>query len=58
MNKTSHTEYLNLESVLIKPVSAAFRSDRIIAEQWQALNFLEKPIFRWRLTNTRILNLS
>ena len=46
MNKTSHTEYLNLESVLIKPVSAAFRSDRIIAEQWQALNFLEKPDFQ------------
>ena len=43
MNKTSHTEYLNLESVLIKPVSAAFRSDLIIAEQWQTLNFLNKP---------------
>lgn len=43
MNKTSHTEYLNLESVLIKPVSAAFRSNQIISEQWELLNFLDKP---------------
>ena len=43
MNKTAHTEYLNLESVLIKPVSAAFRSDRMISEQWQQLNYLEQP---------------
>lgn len=43
MNKTAHTEYLNLDSVLIKPVSAAFRSDLIISEQWELLNFLEMP---------------
>lgn len=43
MNHTSHSEYLKLTSVLIKPVSAAFRSDQFISEQWQQLNFLDKP---------------
>ena len=43
MNNTSHSEYLKLKSVLIKPVSSAFRSDQIISEQWQELNFLDKP---------------
>lgn len=43
MNKTAHTEYLNLDSVILKPVSAAFRSDQTISEQWELLNFLEKP---------------
>lgn len=43
MNKTSHTEYLQLESVLIKPVDAAFRSDEFISEQWEVLHYLEKP---------------
>ena len=46
MNKTSHTEYLELLSVLIKPVTAAFRSDELINEQWQGLNYLEKPNFQ------------
>lgn len=43
MKKTAHTEYLNLESVLIKPVSAAFKSDQAVSEQWEELNFLDKP---------------
>ena len=43
MNKTSHTEYLKLESVLIKPVDTAFRSDEFIAKQWEELNYLKKP---------------
>ena len=43
MNKTAHTEYLKLESVLIKPVLAAFISEKHIAEQWQQLNYLDKP---------------
>jgi len=43
MNHTSHSEYLKLGSVLIKPVSSAFISDQVISEQWQELNFLDKP---------------
>ena len=46
MSKTAHTEYLELESVLIKPVSVAFRSDLAIERQWQELNYLEKPNFQ------------
>ena len=46
MNKTAHTEYLELKSVLIKPVAAAFRSDQMISDQWQRLNYLEKPSFQ------------
>lgn len=46
MNKTAHTEYLELQSVLIKPVSVAFRSDLAIERQWQELNYLEKPNFQ------------
>jgi len=43
MNKTSHTEYLKLESVLIKPVDTAFRSNEFITKQWEELNYLKKP---------------
>lgn len=43
MSKTSHTEYLTLEAVLIKSAAAAFRSDLLISEQWKTLNFLDKP---------------
>lgn len=43
MNRTAHTEFLRLESVLIKPVSSAFVSDQRISEQWQDLNYLEMP---------------
>lgn len=43
MNRTAHSEYLNLESVLLKPVSAAFLSEQRISEQWRDLNYLEKP---------------
>lgn len=43
MNKTAHTEYLDLKSVLIKPVAAAFRSELVISDQWQELNYLQKP---------------
>ncbi len=46
MSKTSHTDYLKLERVLIKPAAAAFRSDLMISEQWKALNFLEKPTLK------------
>lgn len=40
---TSHTEYLKLKSVLVKPVELAFRSDEFIGEQWKGLHYLEKP---------------
>lgn len=43
MSKTSHTDYLKLEAVLIKSAAAAFRSDLLISEQWKTLNFLDKP---------------
>lgn len=46
MIHTAHSEYLKLASVLIKPVSNAFRSDQFISEQWQQLNFLDKPNFQ------------
>ena len=40
---TSHTDYLRLKSVLIKPVELAFRSDDFIKEQWKELHYLDKP---------------
>lgn len=43
MNLTHHTDYLKLESVLLKPVANAFRSDELLEAQWKALNFLAKP---------------
>lgn len=43
MNLTHHTDYLKLESVLLKPVSNAFRSDELLEAQWEALHFLAKP---------------
>lgn len=43
MNKTCHSEYLKLQTVLIKRAAEAFRSDVIIDEQWKFLNFLEQP---------------
>ena len=45
MKKTAHTEYLELESVLIKPVDSAFISQEKINQEWESLNFLEKPDF-------------
>lgn len=53
MNNTSHSEYLKLASVLIKPVSAAFRSDHVISEQWKALNFLDKPDLQMAINEYR-----
>lgn len=50
MNKTAHSEYLPLESVVIKPVSTAFSSDSSISEQWKELNYLSKPDFEEAVT--------
>lgn len=43
MIETSHTDYLRLESVLIKPVGLAFRSDDFIEKQWKELHYLNRP---------------
>jgi N-dimethylarginine dimethylaminohydrolase len=47
MNRvTSHSEYLKLKSVYIKPVENAFVSNEVLLEQWEDLNYLSKPEFR------------
>jgi N-dimethylarginine dimethylaminohydrolase len=43
--QTSHSEYLQLETVYLKSASNAFVSDEVLTEQWQKLNFLSKPNF-------------
>ena len=45
MNKTHHSEYLKLQSVIIKPVEHAFVSDEVLNEQWMDLDYLSKPKF-------------
>ncbi len=43
--QTAHSEYLKLETVYLKSVRNAFVSDEVLAEQWQALNYLSQPNF-------------
>ena len=45
MKTTSHSEYLSLKSVYIKPVTNAFVSQNSLSEQWEALNYLSQPNF-------------
>jgi len=45
MNTTSHSEYLKLKSVYLKPVNNAFVSDEFLKQQWSELNYLSKPDF-------------
>lgn len=45
MRTTCHSEYLKLKSVYIKPVKNAFVSEGLLKEQWQDLNYLNKPNF-------------
>ncbi|MBT8299669.1 MAG: hypothetical protein KJO52_15165 [Maribacter sp.] len=45
MMKTSHSEYLKLDSVYLKSVRNAFVSNKVLAEQWQDLNYVSKPYF-------------
>lgn len=45
MRTTCHSEYLKLKSVYIKPVENAFVSEGLLKEQWQDLNYLNKPNF-------------
>ncbi|MEJ2584132.1 MAG: arginine deiminase family protein [Robiginitalea sp.] len=43
MDLTSHSEYLPLHSVFIRPVLQAFGDQDSIAAQWQGLNYLSEP---------------
>jgi N-dimethylarginine dimethylaminohydrolase len=45
MKYTHHTEYLKLQSVLIKPVINAFVSQSHLNDQWKDLNYLGQPDF-------------
>lgn len=40
---TSHSEFLPLHSVFIRPVSEAFRDPATVAAQWEGLNYLSEP---------------
>ncbi len=42
---TAHSEYLPIDSMLIRPLSNAFISSPRIAMQWEGLNFLSQPVF-------------
>jgi N-dimethylarginine dimethylaminohydrolase len=50
MITTCHSEYGQLQSIIIKPVAAAFVSDAHIDNYWQALNFLSRP--DWQTAQT------
>ncbi len=43
MKSTSHSEYLKLKSVYLKPVKNAFVSHNQLSEQWKELNYLSQP---------------
>lgn len=45
MRATHHSEYGKLKSVFLKRADAAFGSDALISNQWQKLNYLERPDF-------------
>ncbi len=45
MKTTHHSEYLKLQSVFIKRAEEAFVSDGIVRNQWQRLNYLNRPNF-------------
>ena len=45
MNKTHHSEYGQIKSIYIKPVSEGFVSQQLISNQWEKLNYLGQPSF-------------
>ncbi len=45
MKVTHHSEYMKLDSVLIKEATDAFRSQTLVDEQWKNLNYLNPPSF-------------
>lgn len=46
MATTVHSEFGKLKQVVIKPASNAFLSDEKLAQEWQSLNYLERPILQ------------
>ncbi len=44
-NFTAHSEYLPLQSVLLRPALQAFKDPETVAAQWQGLNYLSMPDF-------------
>jgi N-dimethylarginine dimethylaminohydrolase len=49
MRSTSHSEYLKLKTVFLKPAKNAFVSDIHLSEQWRELNYLSRPDFELAL---------
>ncbi|MEZ5042410.1 MAG: arginine deiminase family protein [Saprospiraceae bacterium] len=45
MHTTHHSEYLTLQSLFIKRTEAAFVSQQLLNQQWQALHYLSQPNF-------------
>ena len=43
INRTTHSEFLPLESVILSPAATTFESDQKIQDQWKTLNYLSKP---------------
>ncbi|WP_339786904.1 arginine deiminase family protein [uncultured Imperialibacter sp.] len=45
MSHTAHSEFGEINRLVIKPASNAFSSDKKIAREWQKLNYLKAPNF-------------
>jgi len=50
MKTTSHSEYLPLQSVFVKPVKDAFVSQATLAQQWKELHYLSQPDYKSALS--------
>ena len=46
MPLTAHSEVGRIQRILLCPVEAAFRSQKAVDAQWQALNYLDRPDYR------------
>jgi len=44
--KTCHSEYGTIESLWIKPATAAFRDQQTLSSQWKELNYLDEPVYQ------------
>ena len=53
MNYTHHSEYLPLQTVLVKTVENAFTSQEKIDGEWQRLNYLSAPDYEVAVTEYR-----
>ncbi|MDH3697259.1 MAG: arginine deiminase family protein [Flavobacteriaceae bacterium] len=54
MSATHHSEYLKLASLFLKRAEAAFISDDLIGEQWQRLQYLERPDYKKAVAEYRL----